>query len=49
MVDLRLIWLGSSRGVEKITILGQRNRRRELVTFRRLEILQSLLEGEYLE
>ena len=48
MVDLRLIGLDIS-GVEKVAILGKRNGCCQLVTFGRLEILESLLESHFLE
>jgi hypothetical protein len=48
MVYLRLIWL-ICIAVEKVAILGERERRRELVTFCGIQIGQSLFEGYGLE
>ncbi|MBN9161080.1 MAG: hypothetical protein J0I07_08960, partial [Myxococcales bacterium] len=45
MVYLRLIWLVPV-SVEKIPIARERTRRRELVTFRRIQVGQCLLECE---
>ena len=48
MVHLRLVWL-FVRSVEKIPILGQRKRCFELVTFRRIQVSQCVLERDCLE
>jgi hypothetical protein len=48
MMDLRLIWL-TRASIEKATILRQRERCRELVSFRGVQVSQRLLERDGLE